>query len=227
MSASTGFVRGRVKASCEADARTKIRARGFRWPRVWVEGYRPPGAGANVRFIGRGCGTRIAGALQLDSDDGERLAYGLRLWQFRGIGVILLAAGGWMIWFGLREPRVINWGLLVAGAVLGVMGLGIMTVTMTIRVEKSDRAICVRSSVFGLLRFVRKIDCRNVKGILLGLKRFYSSEGDYRAHVISLVMPEGEHLAIYPGTNESNGLAVTRRIAEYLEVPFKLEPDEF
>lgn len=184
-------------------------------------------AGGSTRFIGRACGTRIAGTLQLDSDDGERLTYGLRLGHSRGIGVILLAAGGWMIWYGLRESPHVNWGLLVAGAALGVMGVGIMTVTMTIRVDKSDRAMCVRSSVFGLLRFVRKIDCHNVKGILFGLKRFYSSDGDYRAHVISLVMPEGEHLAVYSGTNESNGVAVARRIAEYLEVPFKLEPDEF
>ncbi len=186
MSASTGFVRGRVKASCEVDARTKIRARGFRWSRVWVEGCRVESAGGSTRFIGRACGTRIAGALQLDLDDGERLTYALRLRHFRGIGVILLAVGGWMIWYGLREPPHVNWGLLVAGAALGVMGVGIMTVTMTIRVDKSDRAMCVRSSVFGLLRFVRKIDSHNVKGILFGLKRFYSSDGDYRAHVISL-----------------------------------------
>lgn len=213
--------RGRVKAENVAEAQKRVRARGYRGPKVWPIGQSEPcGGGGAPKAVGRRSGWKIVS---------EKKGYLVCRGRKSDIASLLIMLFGcvfiWVSLFGnaleaTRELGFTGRSWFFGGVGVCVVVFGIYTLLAKPRLwVDAERAIVVRSvSVMGMpLR--QRISTSGAAAVCLDRKEFVSADGLSRQYCIAIQTSEGEQWPIGSSSSRDAELELAEAIARCLSLP--------
>lgn len=216
------FVRGRVNADSEAEAKELVKARGLWWPLVWLAGTKPWVAYGKVAPGG----DYHMASLKLLHQDESILLYGTRKVLTLGFGFLLLLIGVGLfaycghsllyVWSPLKLPTVLF--ILLVGIIFLAVGLGLILLRFEVRVDRKTRQIVIRMCIFPFVRRSNTINATAAKEIIVRKEIFFVGGGEI-CYVVAIVIAN-QDIQLDFSSSKKKELEIGQKIAEYLGVPF-------